>query len=218
VTSGPSLPNQEISDPANHSKEVDASISRHPTERRKWSIDVGWATLIAGALSALAVLAASFYAGTRVPASAPAAPPALTTAQGPARVTINLPLTGDIHHLDSYSGKALNLKPGQLVWTFNQSVSKDGSFSTNTYPDSGPCMIDYKQRTWSCPHIYVGNPNDNGTYRVCAAILNASDAFTVVELLRNTLASVRGYKFWFTSPPSYIDDKSPSCMSVHRVN
>ena len=168
------------------------SAEDHPPVKRKRSMDVGWAT----ALVALAtVVSASItLAGTYLvkPASSGAKPAstASKSAEGPTSVTITPPESGTIHHLDSYSGKVYNLRLGQLVWTFNQSVArKTGSISPVTYPDSGPCVVNYSKRTWACDNVYVGSTNDTGMYRVCAAILSSSDAFAVVDLLRNTLAN-----------------------------
>jgi hypothetical protein len=185
----------------------------------KWKLDAGWATVISAAIGAVALIAVAFFAGTNVPASTSMSS-SPSASRSPVSVTINPPLTGDISHLDSYSGNAINLAPGQLIWTFNQSVNgKTGSISPRTYPDTGPCLIDYSKQTWTCSNIYVGNVNDTGIYHVCVAVLTAPDAFAVVSLLRNTLANAStGYKFWLSSPPYYIHDNTSACMSVHRTN
>ena len=190
-----------------------------PKGQGKWKLDAGWATVISAAIGAVALLAVAFFAGTNVPASTSTSSSS-SASHGHASVTINPPPTGDISHLDSYSGNAMNLAPGQLVWTFNQSVNvKTGSISPRTYPDTGPCLVNYSKQTWTCSNIYVGNVSDTGTYYVCAAILTAPDAFSVVSLLRNTLANAStGYKFWFSSPPLYIHDNTSACMPVHRTN
>lgn len=135
-------------------------------------------------------------------------------------MTITSPLTGIINYPDSYSGKAFNLRPGQLVWTFNQPVNTGtGAIDQATYPDSGPCDVNYSRQLWVCHKVYIGRVQDTGTYRVCVAILNTTQAFEVVTLLKDTKAPRKlGLKFSFLSPPPYIHDHTPACMSARRVN
>lgn len=142
-----------------------------------------------------------------------------------ASVKIDQPPTADIPPLTGLSGQETNLQPGQLVWTFWQFVNQDGSFSQNTFPNPGPCTVDYVQQTWTCNGIGIGG--GPGIYRVCAAILSASDAFKVVKLLINTPrtnemsaneTSKSNPDWFFVVKPSFIDDNSDACMSVHRTS
>ena len=152
-----------------------------------------------------------------------ATPLVSTLAHGPASVTIKPPRSFDIPLINNFSGTEVNLQPGQLVWTFNQNIEGSGKFSPTTYPNSGPCTVNYARGKWSCRGIYIGNTTDDRYYHVCAAVLSTSDALAVVNLLRNTLANRQQHpnpnlKIWFASPPPYIHDDTPACMSVHRIN
>ena len=173
-------------------------------------------------VGALCVCAALVLSAVLSPAKK-ATPLVSTLAHGPASVTIKPPRSFDIPLINNFSGSEVNLQPGQLVWTFNQNIESDGKISPTTYPDSGPCTVNYALGTWDCRGIYIGNTTDNRYYHVCAAVLSASDALAVVNLLRNTLASRQQHpdpnlKIWFASPPPYIHDDTPACMSVHRIN
>jgi hypothetical protein len=144
-----------------------------------------------------------------------------TLAHGPVSVTIKPPWRFDIPLINNFSGHEVNLQPGQVIWTFNQNIESNGKFSPTTYPDSGPCTVNYVLGIWDCRRIYIGSTRDKRYYHVCAAVLSASNALDVVNLLRNTLANRHqnpNLKFWFASPPPYIHDDTPACMSVHRIN
>jgi hypothetical protein len=194
------------------------SAHRRPPGRRQRTVDIGWATIVAAMILAVGGVAGVFI-GLAF-ASGPAPVPA---ASGPARiaasVTIDQPPTGDIRFESNLSGTVEGLKAGQLVWTFAQIVNKDGSFSPVTYPQNGPCIVDYSTRKWTCRHVFIGLVKDSETFRVCAAIVTLPEASVVVTRLENTFSKNPGLISWFTSPPNYVDDRSDaSCMSVHRVN
>lgn len=131
-------------------------------------------------------------------------------------VTITPPVTGDIKFVSTLYGHVSNLQRGELIWTFFQAVYPNGSVNRQTYPASGPCGVNFTDRTWVCHNAYIGREIDNGVYRVCAAIINFSDAYAVVKLVENAYAA--SLPSWFTSTPSYINDGPSACMSVHRIN
>jgi len=162
--------------------------------------------LVVGGIAG-AYLAPQDKAATVPAPSAPSTPP------GAAGLTINEPPSGNIAWKDNYSGAATNLQPGQLVWTFNQTV-KAGNISDKVYPDTGPCTIDYAHQQWTCTRVFVGSPPpDHNTYVVCAAIIDTQTAFAIVDDLRSG-------KKDFSMPLatlSSIHDGGPACMSVHRV-
>ena len=72
-----------------------------------------------------------------------ATPLVSTLAHGPASVTIKPPKSFDIPLINNFSGNEVNLQPGQLVWTFNQNIERSGKISPATYPNSGPCTVNY---------------------------------------------------------------------------
>jgi hypothetical protein len=76
------------------------------------------------------------------------------------------------------SGAVYNLKPDQLVWTFNQPLG------SSYFPDSGPCPV--SGNTWQCNGIYIGNDGAAGigVYRIWAVVVNDQDAFNIVNELR----------------------------------
>jgi hypothetical protein len=207
VTSGPSL--QRPDNPP----ESDVAAGRP-----KRTVDAGVATVVAAIILAIGGVAGGFISHAIAPTSKTASSrkPAV---RGLAEVTITPPRTGDVKFESTMSGKVVNLQAGQLVWTFTQGVNRDGSFRPETYPSSGPCDVNYTSHRWVCHHVYVGIKKDRETYRVCAAILSLRQAFTVVQVLENTLSKSSSQAFWFASPPAYLHDSDDSsCMTVHRVN
>jgi hypothetical protein len=134
---------------------------------------------------------------------------------GPASVTINLPPRLRIPLISNLSGDEKNLRPGELVWTFNQNIQGSGSgpYSPTTYPDSGPCTVNYVAQTWSCRGIYIGKSYDTSYYRICVAIISTEQAIVVVNTLRKA-----DHEIFFPSPPNYVHDNSKACMSVERMN
>ena len=106
----------------------------------KRKVDIGIATIVAAVIVALSGWGT--FIGTKVTASVTNPAPATGATQGPESVTINQPSSGTIHWADNYSGGVVNLQPGQLVWTFNQTVTGN-SISSSVYPNSGPCTVDY---------------------------------------------------------------------------
>lgn len=183
--------------------------------RRKLSVDAGLASIICACI-ALVPSSATFVV-TKLLASSSSSTVTKTTAKATPRVSISEPPSGMVDYMSSYSGKVVNLGPGQMVWTFNQPVIHE-SISPLTYPNTGPCTVDYAKGTWSCADIYVGSQNDTGSYRVCAAILDSAEAFAVVNLLRNAhVGKASANIFWFTAPPSYIHDYSNACTTIRRL-
>lgn len=189
-----------------------------PAGKHKLTVDIGVATIVAAVILAGGGVAGIFIGRATTSGTASA----LTTskqAHEPASATITPPVTGDVPYSSTFFGRVDNLQTGQLVWTFFQPVNANGSFGSTTYPTAGPCTINFASRVWTCHKAYVGKPNDNGIYRVCAAILNLPQAYTVVKLIENTYAAPKmKLPTWFSSPPSYVHDNSPSCTTVHRVN
>jgi hypothetical protein len=184
------------------------------SKQGRWKLDVGWAAVIAALIGAAALVGVAFFAGTKTSSSGSTTTTSSKGSANPASVTIDPPSTGTIHWADNYSGDAVNLQPGQLVWTFNQTVTGD-SISASVYPNSGPCNVDYSRHRWACNHIYVGTSGDKKKYRVCVAILSDSNALEVVNMLRTS--EKKNSVWWFTTPPPYIHDNTPACMSVDRI-
>lgn len=178
-----------------------APLARNTGKRRK--IDQGWATVIAAMIG----LAAAWFGGR---ATAPAANASSGSAEGPPRISIIPPASGNVSHRESYSGNVVHLHPGQLVWIFNQTVGVNG-LSGRVYPGSGPCPVNYDQHTWSCREIYIGLPRDSRTFMICAAIISEAEAAQIVGKLRT-------HDIWLTLIDTpYIADSAPACMSVHRM-
>jgi hypothetical protein len=83
------------------------------------------------------------------------------------------------------SGHVSGLKPGEMVWTFNESQSQRNTY----FPNSGPCEV--SAGVWTCHDIYIGpaasskNPNlGKGNYQIYAVIVTDQDAFDIVDHLR----------------------------------
>jgi hypothetical protein len=149
----------------------------------------------------------------------PATSASTPRAKGPITLTINHPATGEVTFKDSYSGKVSGLQPGQTIWLFEQGISKTGVVGAYTFPEQGPCNVNLSAGTWNCADIYVGNPTDTGSFKMCAAILAPSEAYDVVGLLSNLYASREsGYIYWFVAPPPYVHEQSSACMSAVRAN
>jgi hypothetical protein len=197
---------------------------RSPSTRRtstsgrpKRTVDGGVATIVAAVILAVGGVAGVFIGR----ATASGTPSTSTTSKAtpdPASATITLPTTGDIPYMSALSGNVDNLQRGQLVWTFFQIVNANGSLNPQTYPTDGPCAVDFKDQTWVCHNACVGMPKDKQTYRVCVAIINFSDAYAVVKLVENSELGNPKIPYWFSSPPSYINNNFGSCMSVHRID
>jgi hypothetical protein len=95
---------------------------------------------------------------------------------------------GVIGEVVALSGTVYNLKPGQMVWTFNEPTAQQPG-AGSIYADSGPCTV--SGNTWSCNDIYIGESPTiadpklgQGSYIILAAIISDQDAFTLVNDLR----------------------------------
>jgi hypothetical protein len=186
--------------------------------KRILTVDIGVATIAAACILAGGGVVGLFI-GRATTSGAISTLSTPGEALGPASATIKPPPTGDITFASTLNGHVVNLQRGQSVWTFAQAVTANGSFGATTYPNAGPCTVDFATNTWTCSNVYIGRPKDNNTYRVCVAILNLPEAYAVVKLIENTYASTKmNLPYWFTSPPSYLNDNYPHCMSVHRIN
>jgi hypothetical protein len=201
-----------------HSERGKVADQDNRPKRHTFKVDGGWATIIAAVILASGGVV-GVVIGRATASGGASASTAPDASHGTASVTITEPPSGDVTFNTKLSGNVSNLQRGELIWTFAQAVNNGGSFSPETYPTTGPCTVNYTNSTWICSNVYIGDTKDSGTYRVCAAIVNFSDTFTIVQLLENTdTTKAAGLKFWFTSPPPYIHDNATSCMTVHRIN
>lgn len=134
---------------------------------------------------------------------------------------MNLPGdNGIIGQVVNLSGTVYNLKPGQVVWTFNQPISGQAA-SSGYFADTGPCAI--TGNTWSCSNIYIGesptaeNPKaGQGTYLIWAVILSDQDAFNVVNDLRCNSAPSHPCPTISTLPGT--DIAQPQKITVYRTH
>jgi hypothetical protein len=129
-------------------------------------------------------------------------------------------IDGIIGAVVNLSGTVHNLKPGQVVWTFNQPIS--GQPGAGTYfADTGPCAV--TGITWSCNNVYIGDAPSltdpeagKGTYLVWAIILSDQDAFNVVDELR--CHSTAGHPCPTISKLPGTDIAQPQKITVIRPN
>jgi hypothetical protein len=175
------------------------------------------ATLIGAIITAAAALVATFFGG-RLSSSGSSV---TATAQAPSLGPINLPGNdGTIGAVVDLSGTVHNLKPGQVVWTFNQPISGDPA--TGTYfAETGPCAI--SGDTWSCNNVYIGDAVSSadpeagkGNYLIWAVILSDQDAFNVVDELR--CHSTNGHPCPTISKLPGTDIAQPQKVMVIRPN
>lgn len=188
--------------------------AKSPIKRRR-KVDIGVATIVAAVILACGGVAGVFI-GRATTSGTSSTSTTSRASNAPTSVTITPPTTGTIPWINTLSGHVVNLQRGELLWTFFQTVNGNGSIASQTYPTSGPCTINSRSKTWTCRKAYIGKPVDHGTYRICVAVLNFSEAYSVVKLIENTYA--KNLNDWFASPPSYIHDHSPACVSVPRKN
>lgn len=127
---------------------------------------------------------------------------------------------GIIGQVVDLSGTVYNLKPGQVVWTFNQPISGPGA-SSDFFADTGPCAI--TGNTWSCSNIYIGesptvkNPKaGQGTYLIWAVILSDQDAFNIVNDLRCN--SIPDHSCPTISTLPGTDIAQPQKITVYRTH
>lgn len=108
------------------------------------------------------------------------------------------------------SGSVSGLKPGQMVWTFNEPYNSQGNPSGSYFPNTGPCEV--SGDTWHCSHIAIGAVGGGpiaglGRYRIWAAVVSDSDAFSIVTAIRCFVSGilvppVRGVKIEPVCPVS----------------
>ena len=204
MNSGPSASGQPVG-----SEQTNTSGKHH-----KRTVDIGVATIVAACITAILGIVGLVYVA-RVTAPTSAAP---KTSHGTVHISITSPATATISYQSTLSGTINNLQPGQLVWTFFQFVNRNGTLGSQIYPTSGPCRVDFTSHIWTCPGAYIGAINDSHSYRVCAAILNFSEANATVNLIENTYAKDANLPYWFTSVAFKAMRISEACMSVSRIN
>lgn len=180
--------------------------------KKRWKLNPARATILAALIAVVGGVAGAYIAPQHGATTPPAASVS-STSLGPATLSIVEPPAADIHFEDNYHGRVTNLRPGQLIWTFNQTVT-GGKVSEKVYPDTGPCTVNYSQHQWKCIGVYVGSaPPDHNTYIVCAAIIDTQTAFAIVDDLRS---GKKNFSIPLSTLPSIHDGES-SCMPVHRV-
>src|SRR5690242_2747633 len=160
-------------------------------KRRKWAVDPGLASIIVALIPIVGALGG--YIGHATAPSKSLSPAASASPSSAASVTIDAPVSGKVKQESTYTGSIINLHPGDSVWVFFQGFDKNGSIDPQTYPTSGPCVVDFSKNTWSCGEVFVGKSGvDSATYRVCPAVLNFTESHAVVELLEKAAVDAKG--------------------------
>jgi hypothetical protein len=145
-----------------------------------------WLTVIGGILVAAITGGLTYYAGHGSNTGIPRPVSQLTLGSfGAPNGDSNIPWEV------SLSGPVSGLKPGQMVWTFNEFLKTPGTY----YPDTGPCAVN--AGTWRCDHVHIGTGGKDGLgkYRIWAVVVSSSDAFKIVATLRcfpSGIPSIRG--------------------------
>jgi hypothetical protein len=99
----------------------------------------------------------------------------------------NPPDSGTFSSPGTISGEVTNLKPRELIWTFNQPYDEHGKPVRVIYANPGPCPMDGEK--WQCANVYVGDQKkDEGhTFDVWVAVVSEEQANAIVgEALVNT--------------------------------
>lgn len=188
-------------------------------KRRKLAVDPGLAAIVAAVIAAAAGVVGGFIGNAST--SGPGPGSAASNPKGRivnTIVTITPPITGDIRFESTLSGHVSDLQKGNMIWTFFQVIQSSGQVDPMTYPTNGPCTVNFSKGTWACPDVYVGKQKDSGTYRICVAVINFSEARTAVGLDENSELQDTGLQSWFPAPPPYINRNPNSCISVHRIS
>lgn len=133
------------------------------------------------------ILAGAGVVGAIIQAHAGPASPAAPL--GARSISIDPTKDGAISYPTALEGDVSGLQPGEMVWTFNQPADNPEAV---TYPNSGPCVVDYDHKRWKCSHIYIGAPPGRGGYRIWAAVVNERQAFDIVIALRSPRISIQG--------------------------
>jgi hypothetical protein len=125
---------------------------------------------------------------------------------------------GVIGQVVALSGTVYNLKPGEMVWTFNEPTGRQAG-AGSIYADSGPCTV--SGNTWSCNDIYIGETPTTadpklgqGSYIIFAAIISDQDAFTLVNDLRCHASPTNPCPGLTTVPGT--DISKPQQITVYR--
>jgi hypothetical protein len=169
-----------------------------------------WLQAASIVVAALIGAAAVYQFGPRQ--STTTAPPALGVIISPSNdSTVGNPIP-------ELSGRVSNLRPGEMVWTFNAPQSQGGAY----YPNTGPCPV--TGGVWTCHNIYLGpaatpqNPRlGNGNYVIWAVIVSDSDAFDIVTHLRcNPTPKNTCVQAYSTLPGT--DIASPQSITVDRTH
>jgi hypothetical protein len=176
-----------------------------------------WLTVIGGILVALITGLTTYYAGhgSNTGTSGPVSQLTLDPFGAP---------NGDsnIGWTVSLSGPVSGLRPGQMVWTFNEPLQEPRTY----YPDTGPCSV--SAGTWTCDGVHIGVEGTAGLgkYRIWAVVVSTSDAFNIVNVLRclpSGIPGVRGVKInpacpdLFSSLPGN-DVVQPQSIEVTRTH
>ena len=145
--------------------------------------------IIVAVIGAMALIAASVTTGLITRSNTRSAS-AGDGDHSPARLSLSWtsPLNGStISHIVNLSGSVSGLKPGDMVWTFNEPLfpnARGGIY----YPDTGPCLV--QSETWTCNSVAIGPKYTKdsrkvlGPYRIWAVVLDEADAFDVVARIR----------------------------------
>jgi hypothetical protein len=147
-----------------------AKIAAKAARRNAWLAVIG--AVLTGTITGLATYYASHNSSTSG-ASGSASQLALGPFEAP-NGDSNIPWT------ISLSGPVSGLKPGQMVWTLNESLKTPGIY----YPDTGPCSV--SAGTWTCTDLHIGIEGKSGLgkYRIWAVVVSSSDAFEIVDEIR----------------------------------
>lgn len=133
------------------------------TVHKPKSVELTWRVWLLGTLGAAAITAGGGAIGHALSQNDG------TSAANPPTISFSDQQPGDGAHVDRLvpilSGSVSDLQPGQMVWTFNASMSNP----TLLYPNLGPCPVD--GNTWTCNDIYLGQDKDYCTQFILWAVV-----------------------------------------------
>jgi hypothetical protein len=101
---------------------------------------------------------------------------------GPPSVHVTSAWWYDRNQLGRYviKGESKNLRPGQLIWTYNQPIHADGSKGP-LYPDPGPCPVG-PDGGWTCDAGFAGEAKSRGQrFMLWAMVVDERQGYAAIK-------------------------------------
>lgn len=114
------------------------------------------------------------------------------------------------------SGDVRNLRPGQLIWTYDEPISAHGGEGL-LYPQLGPCPV-APDNTWTCDTGFAGEPvqGRGQRFKLWAAVVDPAQGYIAIKTKLGLDSTYSGRSYARSDVPHVTGTQLSELLTVPR--